>query len=606
MSDYTTSHYDIDHESIGKSMLILDTIRNLTMAIDNDALPASREDPVTMGTDNIASTLGSDSNTIFTTIPLRPLSQDVNFLAENYLTYNFNYSIDYIVESIDDDDDPNYVLLNNKVLSQELGLGMISSSCTPSRIQLMLGNSIIWSNTYQRQEALATMASLPQNIVDNDPEYITPNKLKNGEIGPGAKFKLEFHTRSDGKIIARVNVNTKYNNDLSHLTALLSNIYFLSSEMGDIKLRLYFEKMDSALSLFVFPPTGPVDFENDPYFPGCTIENYPLKKPLEFLFNKSRFKLIPSSFAWKAINQGVTITQCNFRLQEGSKAALRNYIGQDNRLVFPTQTWSTVISNEQIAYNSGQGGINTFQIPAYNIYLLAFLFPFNGDFETYYPNPLFSNINIQLNSKSINYQPYEYADSRLIKDTVQAFLNDDKNSANTCLLDSLRLSGSNDEYIAINPNAEPRDRVNSPPNFKYPVNFADIYNKTSDTFTFNHYLNRPNQFIIAKGLSPPNSFEKGYCVASQNPQSTQIRITYTQPQKRTTPPSIGTVDYSSVFMGDNVNAPGFCGENDLTFSTQRYPAYCLALQDCCLVLGYNPSVNTCQTGEIVYMEPFIA
>ena len=166
-----------------------------------------------------------------------------------------------------------------------------------------------------------------------------------------------------------------------------------------------------------------------------------------------------------------------------------------------------------------------------------------------------------LNSKSVNYIPYNYVDNRVIKDTIQAFLNDDKYGANENLVNSLILA----PYTGT-----PYDKAA----------YASVYGDKGGPL-----IHRPNNFCIAKGLSPPNSFEKGYCVASSNPQSTQIRFKYS--------------------LGENIDA-GLDQLNPGPIYATNAQAYCLALQDCCIVLTYNPTVGTCQAGEVVYAEPFVA
>ena len=57
MTDYQTSHYDVDHEQRGKTLMVLDAFRMMAEGVDNDVIPASREDVVISGIENPASTL---------------------------------------------------------------------------------------------------------------------------------------------------------------------------------------------------------------------------------------------------------------------------------------------------------------------------------------------------------------------------------------------------------------------------------------------------------------------------------------------------------------------------------------------------------------------
>ena len=91
MTDAQTSHYDT-FENTGRSVLVLDSIRAVCEAINNDALAASKEQPIIAGIENPASTLGT-GGTLYTTIPLRPLTGDCNFLLNNYIHCRIPFQI---------------------------------------------------------------------------------------------------------------------------------------------------------------------------------------------------------------------------------------------------------------------------------------------------------------------------------------------------------------------------------------------------------------------------------------------------------------------------------------------------------------------------------
>lgn len=556
MSDYQTSHYDIDHEQRGKTLMVLDAFRMMAEGVDNDVIPASREDVVISGIENPASTLRSNGN-IYTTLPLRPVSKDVNFMFQNYVHHDFKLNI---VGNVD-------VAPKTDV---DFAIYVPCVASAPSRAQLMNGNTSIWQNQFQRAEAMAAMASVPQEIVQTCPEYVTMSKLQNREPIPGG-----YVTWKAGQTQQTFTINLDANADINHLTPLLSNIPFTTTETGDLRLRLFYEKLDEALCITPLPAK---EYDGSKFTLSNfhVLEKLPLTKPVKFMTDtqqplatgantiaastagqKSTFTFTLQS--WEANNAGVEIVQSNFSIKEASREGLKKYIGEDNKLVIPTQTWSTCLSTSVPNGTTTQELI--FQVSAYNIYLLAFLFPYNSTWQTYYPHPKMYNIDIMLNSKSVNYIPYNYVDTRVVKDTIQAFLNDDKYGANENLVNSLILA----PYTGT-----PYDKTA----------YASVYADKGGPL-----IHRPNNFCIAKGLSPPNSFEKGYCVASSNPQSTQVRFKYS--------------------LGENIDA-GIDQLNPGPIYATNYQAYCLALQDCCVVLTYNPTVGTCQAGEVVYAEPFVA
>ena len=86
------------------------------------------------------------------------------------------------------------------------------------------------------------------------------------------------------------------------------------------------------------------------------------------------------------------------------------------------------------------------------------------------------------------------------------------------------------------------------------------------------------------------------CVASSNPQSAQLRLTFgLNAESEYKPPAtiLNSREYNHLW-------------NNFYDNTKRTAnPMALALQACCLVLIYNPIVGACQAGEIVFVEPFL-
>ena len=563
MTDFITNHYDLD-ESRGQTRLVLDTFKSMARTIENDVIPASREDVIVTGIENPAATLSKSGNN-YTTIPLRPVSKDVNFLYRNVVHGRFAF--DFRIDCYSDEGTTHA----NLTQSLHTAEAMVSTAALFNQIQLMLGNSVIWQNQFQRQEAICGMASLPQEVVETSPEYVTCSKLLNESPIPGVYWKLETNPT-----VAGVHTRTfiiDFTIDLNHLTPIISNIPYSSIEMGDLKLRVFLKNVEEC---FCFTPL-PTIAEN-----GLSTANFHVISPqpmgkLVKIYQPTTQALATASNTisagvstspvwlkcelvdWRAVDFGLGIIQSNHSIKEDSRTALKNYFASDGKIVIPTQTWSTAVSTNLPTSANGE---LIFQISAYNIYLLAFLFPYDTAWSTYYPTPPLTGIDIQLNSKSVCYLPYNAIDSRVMKDTIQAFINDDRYGANESLLNSLNmpLSGDGSGYNATN----------------YINRFSNVAHKT-DSFN-------PNMFVLAKGLSPPDSFEKGYCYASSNPQSSQVRLRY------------------SLQSGLETGATNTLNANQSLTSTNS-PAFCLALQDCCLVLDYNAVNGKAETGAVVYTAP---
>ena len=557
MTDYKTTHFDVDHESIGKQMIVLEAFKQMASVFGTDVIGASKTTPIVSGIENPASTLSSKGQ-IYTTVPLRPLDGDVNFLPENYLQVRFNFTVETILAST----------TWNDGVRHDLAIWFPSSACIPSRLQLMCGNAIVWQNQFQRYEACCALASIKASYLDGDPEYASVRKIQDGKQFPGIIVTIPQATPNP-----KLNFTLNLTIDLSQLTPLLSNIPFITNDMGDVRLRIFFEHLERGMCC-------------------CWLNNYVVPSSAKQLAMIGRYPLtkgtilnVPNTDAsgiqdftidgisWDATGGfGVQIVQSCFKLDDVSKMAIAKFIGQDNKLMIPTQAWSTVQSTTSSSSNNSTQSI--FQVSAYNISLLAFLFPFFSVSDVVLPNPFMQSIDIQLNSKSLNFIPYDYVDNRVLKDTTQAFLNNDKYAFNEVLKNSL-----------IPTFMESVDYTNS---------FAGVNISKNNSTTFID----ENNYVQAVSCAPVNSFQKGMCLASSNPQSTQIRFKYTV-----------TSDVRNKIWNTNSLVQSVSGiENPLSTdygnaALNSPPAYCCALQDCLIVLDYNPVIGACQSGSVYYTEP---
>ena len=570
MTDYKTTHYDIDHESIGKQMVVLDTFKQMATVFGSDIIGASKTTPIVSGIENPASTLRSDGQ-IYTTVPLKPLDGDVNFLPENYLQVRFNFDVGYTTTAVD---------WNAKNVRHDLAIWFPSSACIPSRLQLMCGNSIIWANQFQRYEACCALASIKASYLDGDPEYASVRKIQDGKQFPGIIVTIPNNDAGTNPLKFTLNLTI----DLSQLTPLLSNIPFITNDMGDIRLRIFFENLEKGMCCcWLNNYTVPSSAKQS-----AMIGRYPLtvgttlNVPNADASGNQTFKI--NSVKWNTTGGfGVQIVQSCFKIDETSKMAIAKFIGQDNKLMIPTQTWSTVQSTTA---PNGPPNQTIFQVSAYNISLLAFIFPFFQNTEVVLPNPFMESIDIQLNSKSLNFIPYDYVDNRVLKDTTQAFLNNDKYAFNEVLKNSLI------------------------PTFMENINYTDSFSGVNVSKNNSTQFIDENNYVQAISCSPINSFEKGMCLASSNPQSTQIRFKYAVAQN--VREKIWKNDYTPIYeiaevtTTTNHNPLGldYGGHSNSAGESLKAPnAYCCALQDCIMVLDYNPVLGSCQSGTIIYAEP---
>lgn len=608
MADPQTAHYDT-FENTGRSVLVLDSIRAVCEAINNDALAASKEQPIVAGIENPASTLGTDG-TLYTTIPLRPLTGDCNFLQNNYIHLRIPVSIP--LKCVEYGTDTAHTPLTDI----DYAIYVYGSSLIPKRFQLMIGNTIIYQNTFQRTEATVAINSLPPDVVEKSDDITTMSKLLNRKVIPGQYFTWKgIASAADPSTFNNTSQNLNFSLDttidLSRFSPILSNIAFIPVEYGDLKLRLFFDDFFNALDITVLPNNNGTVYnstagevvqvhnnlhvlERRPLLEGASFREPDLLitngttvgagtgtftttkgQQITFTINTPAVPRKGTAYSWGGADTIVEIVQSTFRLREESKILLKNYIMSDNRLIIPTHTWSTALALTPAKESGGSQFMWNFT--AYNIDMLAFTFPPDTNYESYLPNPVFTTFDVKLNSKSVNYIPYDNVfNSRMIKDTKQAFLNTDEYATNENLTYSLKPIFSIPESIT---DASFKDAIYRP----YAIDNSSIDFK-------------PNAFCYAINLSPPNSFEKGMCVSSSNPQAAQLRIAYKVPGALMAQPTgAGTIEkYNPLWS--NI---------DTYTNTSAAPPFVLALQGCCLVLIYNPIVGACQAGEVVFVEPFL-
>lgn len=576
MSTASATHYNLD-STVGKNKLVLDSWKSQASIIDNDIMPESKECPVIPGFENTANSL-SLKGAHFTTVPLNPMSKDVNFLYQNYLTakLELRFKIDTGAKAAPFEQ------------KGRICIYVPSTAMLPSRIMLLSGNSIVWQNQYQRQEAIVTMCSLPQGVISKSCDYTTISKLINNENYPG--FSI-----ADTTVLAAgqkyVTVQLNLNMDINQLSPILSNIIYTTPDMGSLRLRLFFENLEEAFSWSYVPYVqsivGDVSSNADANRNNAFVERIPLNYTYKIISGKDAGSIDTGGVTvnlddWKLYDEGLTITQSCFGIREESKIEMKKYIAQDNKLIIPTQCWNCVQSNNNISSNA-EHPVLTFNVSAYNVNTIAFLFPTMKD-KLIFSNPIFKSFNVKYNSKSLNYIPYGEFDKRMVKDTIQALINDDYYAVNENLFDSIAPSILNSKILKFGD-------INTDLNVSYFK--ASTYPVATNGFINSQLHKYPNLFTVAFNVSPVNAFEKGFSVASSNQGVVQVRVEY----ERQTDKFIRNIYTTETALNRE--------PMDEKFPVDETQALCLCLCDCCLVLDYNPIVGSAQSGSVVYAEPFI-
>lgn len=547
MSTHETKHYDLEG-NVGKTMLLLDNWKSQATLIDNDVIAHTLETPIMTGIENPAGNLKMNGSN-FTTIPLYPITQYVNFLYKNYINIKLRMKFELTYTNAPK---------NLSFKESDYAIYFPSSACIPSRLQLLLGSTPVWTNIYQREESIIALDALPSGIVEKSADFVSLNKLLNGAPIPG--FYVKYSMLGDS-VKTTITKELNFNIDLNHLCPLLSNIVFTTTNMGQLRLRLFFENLHQGMAWSIIPNIG---------LTNAAQADLITMIPMNNTYTDGSDNTCTISLTdWEAYDVGVQIVQNTFEVREETKAEVIKYLATDNHLVIPTQTW---ICNQSVKPTStSSNGEFVFQNLAYNVNTVAFLFPWFKESSVVFPNPIFKDVSVFYDSKQLNYIPYECPNMRMLKDTTQALINDDYYAANENLIQSV-YPGYLEGYNGSN--------LTSLSGFvgqlKYP------------------YLKMPNLYTIAFQCSPVNTFLKGFSPSSRNPGSTQIRFKYNAADDR-----------EALFNTTFIKGPLTKNYYDPTAAPSASTPLCCCLCDCFILLDYNPQSNNIQSGSIMYASPFV-
>lgn len=547
MSVLTTHENPSGNTPIGLSMNVADTIKNYSALVTNDVIPESYNEAVLGGIENTATTMSSAGND-YTVIPIYPVNGNVLDVSKSFI--NNKFEITFTVAD---------GTSGSSLDTDTFGVYLNTSAMLPNRVELLCGNSTIWSTNYQREEAMVMMNSLPQSIIKNNANF---SLIEN--IQPDGVFCGTFIPSKAGDVVRRLETNI----DLDFLTPLLSAFKYIVPEMGPLRIKLHFENIEKAFSWCAYGTSTTIK--------AAVREALPCGKSAFILTNGAVSKSV-SIKSWKAYDEGVQIHQSIFSINQTSHEAIKAFIaGQGNHFTIPTQTFNTTIATTQpltiTTAGTSQAQFN-WELSTYNIAMIAFLFPFKSSSQSYYPHPRFEYITIELGGRSVTPTPYKYVDQRCMKVTNQALTNDDEYSVNTNLYNSLHLQPAG--CLAMDDTAK---------NTAY----ESIYKLDVTTPTFNLYLH-PNTFLIAQTLQPVGSFQKGKFIANGNRASTQMRFIAANPN-------------IAIYEGENTPgvSPAILGWYKEGKVNDSPAPIAVCLLDCCVVMIYNPASQTCQSGNIVY------
>jgi len=233
-----------------KNRIVLDEIRDKIELIESDIIPESLTHPLVSGIENtptaIRSLNGENYAATFTTFPLSPLNGRVNSLKDNFL--NISVAVNFAIGLCENLDNDIYLMV-----------GPRDTASIINQLTLLIDNNTIYNTSYQQNESAINMAALPASIVEHNNQYATIDKLLLNKDSPMKLIKIPAGDYADAsadlnKRYVKYSLNYDFTIDLNRLCVLFSNIDFITSNMGNLRLKIYLNNILQSFYYFVVPP----------------------------------------------------------------------------------------------------------------------------------------------------------------------------------------------------------------------------------------------------------------------------------------------------------------------------------------------------------------
>lgn len=632
-----------------KQLVVLDDLRDRLEMINSDILPQSEEHPQVSGIENTPSAIlsydGVSYQAAFTTFPLSPLSKRVNYLKDNFLHFDitFNFSV---------------VVAENLATDLYLYVGPRDTASIFNQLQLLIDNNVLWNSTYQQLESAIAMAALPASVVDHNNQYATIDKLLCGKATPMKLIKIPKGDYSGtlnggpsgvGGLTIPLTLNYDLTIDLNRLCIPLSSIDYITSNMGNLRLRTYLNNIDQAFYMMPVPAGMlPTVVSNATTFKVTTSTNSLLslvpinwgtvtqdstkKKltmsnpnviPIQTLSTQTlaaspvttptNNPIIPIQFVKRISGQDKNFMQVNvaeicqtcFDLEEDSWIKLCEYFSSLGKVIIPMQMFSTSqFNNGTINIGDSIGATLLANVPGNNITdIIITATPTNA--TSCIINPYLSNIQALLDGKPLNSVAYEKVNNRAISDFTNACVDTDKDEINTDYLYSLQFP----PLISSTSTGEP---TRGGQKYFYPDDFLTFCtNLRPAVGSLDYFIKNPNLFMYVWQTGIPESFHTGACIIEQTTRQALFRL-QSSGQTSSTGSDIAThfPNYANIEITGAAAGSKSVLSIQPTFIGMPQPSNTItqfnisALCDCCLVLDYLQDQNYCMGGHISYARPY--
>ena len=602
--------------------VVIDEIMEQMEAAKSGIVPGSVTQAVVSGIQNVPAdinqyTIGGVSSTSYTTFPLSPIVKNC-CIDKSYLNFEFELNYNITFEGVTD----------SKAYKIPYYIGFRDTASMFNQLQILIENSSLWTTIYQREESVLSYNSLPETEIRGNNQYASIEKMREGKYCP-MKRVIASGTAAGKTLTIPTTLRIKATVDLNRLTPLLSNLHFTTPHMGNLRLKVFMQKIEEAL---FFCPDYNYIYKfainaSAPTVAGNTKENiqtafntfatsvnqtaniqplsnqywqfYPLYLLIEgvesekvpfyginttdgqlTVFSKATMsnysettkddKTITKTFF--TFNGGIAeIVQTCFDIKDEEYQRLTDYFASLGSVIIPSQVWSTsVFNNSTIQKGTNYPTTQIGSIGGYNIDFIS-VWTHSNKSATTFTNEFLTDIQLILDGRPINALPYSYVNDKCVVDTTQAIIDTDHEEINHDYITSLTQFNLNDDKTYTN------DTLNT------------VFGSGQANSSINkNYIANPNTYCLNFSTNLPDAFHSGACILENSNRQAVLRYNAQSQAGKTG----GNLENTSSF-------PLVINHSNETV-TSGFSAFC----DCCIVLTYDPARQNCFDGQLSWAAPY--
>lgn len=602
--------------------VVIDEIMEQMEAAKSGIVPGSVTQAVVSGIQNVPAdinqyTIGGVSSTSYTTFPLSPIVKNC-CIDKSYLNFEFELNYNITFEGVTD----------SKAYKIPYYIGFRDTASMFNQLQILIENSSLWTTIYQREESVLSYNSLPETEIRGNNQYASIEKMREGKYCP-MKRVIASGTAAGKTLTIPTTLRIKATVDLNRLTPLLSNLHFTTPHMGNLRLKVFMQRIEEAL---FFCPDYNYIYKfainaSAPTVAGNTKENiqtafntfatsvnqtaniqplsnqywqfYPLYLLIEgvesekvpfyginttdgqlTVFSKATMSNYSETTKDKTtitktfftFNGGIAeIVQTCFDIKDEEYQRLTDYFASLGSVIIPSQVWSTsVFNNSTIQKGTNYPTTQIGSIGGYNIDFIS-VWTHSNKSATTFTNEFLTDIQLILDGRPINALPYSYVNDKCVVDTTQAIIDTDHEEINHDYITSLTQFNLNDDKTYTN------DTLNT------------VFGSGQANSSINkNYIANPNTYCLNFSTNLPDAFHSGACILENSNRQAVLRYNAQSQAGKTG----GNLENTSSF-------PLVINHSNETV-TSGFSAFC----DCCIVLTYDPARQNCFDGQLSWAAPY--